>query len=234
MTLAWAISRELAQENGGSARGWLSAGLVLAWKQWRAEEALMAELEIELADTHQELDEDHWNALVRGEEAQTFNVVKAWVKPWYRIHKDRAWKTIKFDEYQLEVLFRGKSVKVDYKVAETDGLLSAVEKAGKEAVGEMKELLRELWLVVKPYRDATMKKEQAAVVEKTVERVKEQFTYKDTVKGIMYAVTFRGQTVYIVKNVVLKHGWKKAIEHAANQSTSEQYKELLRGLWKAV
>lgn len=204
MTLAWTISRELARENGGSARGWLSAGLVLAWKQWRAKEALIAELEVP---------------------------EQTWVKPEYKIIKNKAWRTKKFDEYQLAVLFKGQSIMVDYEIAKTDGLLKAIEKAGKEtAEGSMKELLRELWLVVKPYRDAALARE---ATEKPVERVKETFAYKDTVKGIMYAVTFRGQTVYIVKAIVLKHGWKKAIEHAASQSSSEKYKELLRGLYRA-
>jgi hypothetical protein len=165
-----------------------------------------------------------------------FSIVKAWIKPAYKIIKNKAWRTVKFDEYQLEVLFRGESVMVDYEVAKTDGLLKAIEKAGKETEkGSMKELLRELWLVVKPYRDAALAKEEAAVDTPLADaRQAETFTYKDTVKGIMYAVTFRKQTVYIVKAVVLKHGWRKAIEHAASQSSSEQYKELLRGLWKAV
>ena len=211
MTLAWTISSELARENGGSAKSWLSAGLVLAWKQWKAEEALMAELErIE------------------------------WVKPWYRIHKDKAWRTVKFDEYQLEVLFRGKSIMVDYEVAKTEGLLSAIEKAGKEATGEMKELIRELWKVVKPYkmevlaRQQTEKESTETTPLADARSSRELWSYKDTVKGIMYAVTFRGQTMYIVKAIVLKQGWKKAIEHAAGQSNSKQYKELLRGLWRAV
>lgn len=210
MTLAWTISRELARENGGSARGWLSAGLVLAWKQWRAEEALIAELEVS---------------------------EQTWVKPEYKIIKNRAWRTKKFDEYQLEVLFKGQSIMVDYEIAKTDGLLKAIEKAGKETEKDsMKELLRELWLVVKPYRDAALAKEEAAVGTPLADarQAKEVFTYKDTVKGIMYDVKFRGRTLSIVKAIVLKHGWKKAIEHTANQSNSEQHKELLRGLWKAV
>jgi len=210
MTLAWTISRELARENGGNAKSWLSAGLVLAWKQWKAEEALMAELEVQTA----------------------------WVKPWYRIHKDKAWRTVKFDDYQLEVLFRGKSVMVDYEVAKTDGLLSAIEKAGKEATGEIKELLRELWKVVRPYKVEALARQQAIeelhkAIPLADARSGETFEYKDTVKGVMYAVQFRGQTLYLVKAVVLKHGWKKAIEHAAKQSHSERHKELLRGLWRA-
>ena len=266
MTLAWAISRELAQENGGSAKSWLSAGLVLAWKQWKAEE-MDAVIEGELedadydrtteydvlngklvidSDTVETLYEHHNKGLGRGLkdvvwlwETPWFSVVKAWVKPWYRVHKDKAWKTVKFDEYQLEVLFKGKSVMVDYQVAQTDGLLSAVEKAGKEATGEVKNLLRELWLVVRPYKVEALARQQA-IKDLTGEEladarpVKEPFTFKDTVKGIMYAVQFRNKTVYVVKAVVLKHGWRKAIEHAASQSSSEQYKELLRGLWRAV
>ena len=225
MTLAWEISRELARENGGSAKSWLSAGLVLAWKQWRAEEAL---IEVRVVENTPE-----W-------ETPAFTIVLEWVKPWYRIHKDKAWRTVKFDEYQLEVLFRGKSIMVDYEVAKTEGLLSAIEKAGKEATGEMKELIRELWKVVKPYKMETLARQQ---IEKEFTETtpladarssRELWSYKDTVKGIMYAVQFRGQTVYIVKAIVLKHGWKKAIEHAAGQSNSKQYKELLRGLWRAV
>ena len=209
MTLAWEISRELARENGGSAKSWLSAGLVLAWEQWKAEEALMAELE-------------------RVE----------WVKPWYRIHKDKAWKTVKFDECQLEVLFRGKSVMVDYQVAKTDGLLSAIEKAGKEAVGEIKDLLRELWLVVRPYKVEALARQQAIEeLKKDVPladaRSGETFEYKDTVKGVMYAVMFRKQTLYLVKAYVLEHGWRAAIEKAAGETKSKQHKELLRGLWRA-
>jgi hypothetical protein len=160
-------------------------------------------------------------------------VIPTWSKPKYKIVKHRAWRTKKFDEYQLKVMFKGQEIMVDYEVAKTDGLLSAIEKAGKEAIGEMKELLRELWLVVRPYKVAAMARQEAEVEPLADARsAKEPFTYKDTAKGIMYAVKFRGQTVYIVKAVVLKHGWKKAIEHAA-KSGSEKYKELLRGLWKA-
>jgi hypothetical protein len=274
MTLAWTISRELARENGGSAKSWLSAGLVLAWEQWKAEEALMAELEVrvvegELEDadhdrtteydvlngklvidgsTIETLYEHHNRGLGLGVgklvesivewETPTWNVVRAWVKPWYRIHKDKAWRTVKFDEYQLEVLFRGKSVMVDYQIAKTDGLLSAVEKAGKEATGEMEELLRELWKVVRPYKVEALAREQAikelVKVSLADARSGETFEYKDTVKGIMYDVKFRGQTVSVVKAVVLEHGWKAAIEKAAGESHSDKHKELLRGLWRAV
>lgn len=166
----------------------------------------------------------------------SFNIMRAWVKPEYTVIKNKAWRTRKFDEYQLEVMFKGHSIMVDYEVAKTDGLLKAVEKAGKEAEGSMKELLRELWLIVKPYRDTALKKEEEAASTPLADArsAEVSWTFKDTAKGIMYAVTFRGQTVYIVKAVVLKHGWKKAIEHAANQSSSENYKELLRGLWRAV
>lgn len=280
MTLAWKISRELARENGGSARSWLSAGLVLAWEQWKAEETLMVELKttdftsiytipdvkdvpdyymkpglymyegeiIEVDYTTEEEDEE-MDAVIElfpelieelpKWETPAFNIVRAWVKPTYRIHKNKAWKTVKFDEYQLEVLFKGQSVMVDYEVAKTDGLLSAVEKAGKEAVGEMKELLRELWLVVKPYKVQALARKQAieelpSTPLADARPVKEPFSFKDTAKGRMYDVQFRGKTVSIVKAIVLKHGWRKAIEHAAAGSTSEQHKELLRGLWKAV
>ena len=274
MTLAWKISRELARENGGSAKSWISAGLALAWKQWRAEEALMTELETRVVegaledadddrtteydvlngklvidgDTVETLYEHHNKGLGLGKgklvesivewETPTFNIVKAWTKPTYRIVKNKAWRTKKFDEYQLEVMFRGHSIMVDYEVAKTDGLLNAIEKAGKEATGSMKEILRELWKVVKPYKDAVLAREKEVKTEVDTQladarSAKEQFTYKDTIKGIMYAVQFRGQTVYIVKAMVLKYGWKKAVEHAAKQSSSEKYKELLRGLWRA-